>query len=106
MEKIGRQRRSESGWRELVGRQAQSGLTVPQFCQQEGISSASLYGWRTRLRRGAKSEATRNGKPGKKDLPSNSATGFVDLGSVGSSSSRFEVRLDLGQGVLLHLVRG
>jgi transposase-like protein len=106
MEMIGRQRRSESGWRELVDRQVQSGLTVPQFCQQEGISSASLYGWRSRLSRGAKSEARRSGQPRKKDLPSNSPTGFIDLGSVRSSCSRIEVRLDMGQGVLLHLVRG
>ena len=50
MEKIGRQRRSESAWRELVDRQEQSGLTVAQFCEREGIKSASLYGWRSRLR--------------------------------------------------------
>ena len=29
MEKISRQRRSESAWREIVERQGQSGLTVP-----------------------------------------------------------------------------
>jgi hypothetical protein len=28
MEKIGRERRSESAWREIVARQAESGLTV------------------------------------------------------------------------------
>lgn len=48
MEKIGRQRRSEIAWRELVDRQEQSGLTVAQFCEREGIKSASLYGWRSR----------------------------------------------------------
>jgi hypothetical protein len=33
-------------------------------------------------------------------------TGFVDLGTLSASGSRFELRLDLGGGVLLHLVRG
>jgi hypothetical protein len=31
---------------------------------------------------------------------------FIDLGALGSGRSRFEVRLDLGGGVLLQLVRG
>jgi len=30
---------------------------------------------------------------------------FIDLGALGSGRSRFEVRLELGGGVLLHLVR-
>ena len=44
MERIGQQRRSEAEWRELVERHEQSGLTVVEFCQREGIKSASLYG--------------------------------------------------------------
>ena len=40
MEKIGRQRRSESTWREIVSRQAESGLSVQEFCEREGIKSA------------------------------------------------------------------
>lgn len=33
--------------------------------------------------------------------------GFVELGALAAAKeSRFEVRLDLGGGVLLHLVRG
>jgi hypothetical protein len=46
MEKIGRERRSESVWREIVARQRASGLTVQSFCEREGIKLASLYGWR------------------------------------------------------------
>jgi hypothetical protein len=33
-------------------------------------------------------------------------TGFVDLGSLKGGDSRLEMRLDLGDGVLLHVVRG
>ena len=105
MEKIGRERRSESTWREIVERQGQSGLSVQAFCDREGIRAVSFYGWRSRLRRevqgkGAPQRAARKAQlekaPGE----------FIDLGALSSSRSRFEVRLDLGGGVLLHLVRG
>jgi putative transposase len=101
MEKIGRQRRSESAWRELVDRQEQSGLTAAQFCEREGIKSASLYGWRSRLRAGPKDTAAPM-KAKHREAPS---SGFIDLGALGSSRSRFEIRLELGHGVLLQLVR-
>ena len=104
MEKIGRERRSESAWREIVARQAGSGLSVQAFCEREGIKSASLYGWRSRLRDDVqyRSLPRRASKP----QPSEKPVGeFIDLGALGSGSSRFEVRLDLGGGVLLHLVR-
>jgi hypothetical protein len=32
-----------------MGRFARSGLTVARFCEQEGVSTASFYGWRRRL---------------------------------------------------------
>lgn len=105
MEKIGRQRRSESGWRELVDRQEQSGLTVAQFCEREGIKSASLYGWRSRLREGPKDATVTEVAPKKAKHREAPSSGFIDLGALGSSRSRFEIRLELGQGVLLHLVR-
>jgi transposase-like protein len=104
MEKISRERRSESAWRDIVERQGQSGLTVPEFCEREGIKAASLYGWRSRLREGSQSPPASGAVPKK---PSEGPpSGFIDLGSLGTSGSRFEVRLELGGGVLLHLVRG
>lgn len=36
-------------WRELLERQAQSELTVRDFCEFEGVSTASFYNWRRRL---------------------------------------------------------
>jgi len=107
MEKIGRQRRSEATWRELVARHEQSGLTVAAFCQREGIKSASLYGWRSRLREGvdAKPAALTAAKAAKRGKAVE-APPFIDLGSLGSMGSRFEIRLELGHGVALHLVRG
>ena len=104
MEKVGRLRRSESAWREIVARQAESGLTVQSFCEREGINGASLYGWRSRLRAGSASARTPRGAS-KTDKAEKSSAEFIDLGALARGQSRFEVRLDLGGGVLLHLVR-
>jgi putative transposase len=106
MEKTRRARRSESTWRDLIERQKSSGLTVPVFCEQEGITAASLYAWRSRLSRGSQIEPTGTRTSRKGGTRIDAPVEFIDLGSMGASRSRFEVRLDLGQGVLLHLVRG
>ena len=106
MEKIGRQRRNEGAWREIVERQAQSGLTVAAFCEREGLRSASLCGWRSRLRNGSKDNPrVVSVKKAKASDASPASSSFINLGSLGSSLSRFEVRLDLGAGIALHLVR-
>ena len=36
-------------WRELILRQKKSGLSVQEFCQQQGVTGWSLYQWRKRL---------------------------------------------------------
>ena len=106
MEKIGRERRSEGAWREIVERQSQSGLSVKAFCERESIKAASFYGWRSRLHgevrdKGASTRAPR--RAARLEKPTGE---FIDLGALNANRSRFEVRLDLGGGVLLHLVRG
>jgi transposase-like protein len=37
-------------WRNRLKRYGASGLAVAEFCGQEGISTASFYAWRKRLR--------------------------------------------------------
>ena len=39
----------ESAWRRRLRRQARSGLSIPAFCDREGVSTASFYAWRRRL---------------------------------------------------------
>lgn len=41
---------TERLWRERVGRQAVSGLSIQEFCAQEQISPPSFYVWRRRLK--------------------------------------------------------
>jgi putative transposase len=105
MEQIGRQRRSESAWREIVARQTESGLTVQSFCEREGIHATSLYGWRSRLREGASGVCV-SGGTSQTDDGEKSPPEFIDLGALNKSGPRFEVRLDMGGGVQLHLIRG
>jgi putative transposase len=105
MERIAPERRSESAWREIVSRQGESGLSVQAFCEREGIKVASLYGWRSRLQQEAQGKSPGRRAP-RKPRPPKPTGEFIDLGALSSSGSRFEARLDLGDGVLLHLVRG
>jgi hypothetical protein len=104
MDQTVRQRRSEGAWREIVARQEHSGLTVTEFCERASLKAASLYGWRARLRQGAAGERVSPTISGRARVDKSSEE-FIDLGAIGASRVRFEVRLDLGGGVLLQLVR-
>jgi len=101
MQQIKRGRQGAEGWREVLDRFAQSGLTARAFCDLEGISPASFYRWRSLLK--GRQKKPRSQKP---SMAADPAAGFVDLGALSPSGPRFEMRLDLGGGVLLHLVRG
>ena len=92
-------RRSRSEWRSLLAKFGGSGLSVEAFCRREAISAASFYRWRSLL-----SGAGDRGEVVVRD----SAPAFVDLGALNSASSpgrRLDLKLDLGDGLLLHLVR-
>jgi hypothetical protein len=100
-------RRSIETWRELVARQASSGLSVQAFCRQRRLNTWTFYGWRSRLRqRTAVPETAAAGAAGAADGPTEPAAGFIDLGALSRNSSRCEIRLDLGGGVVLQVVRG
>lgn len=89
-----RVRRNSEEWRGLVARQMESGLSVAAFCARENLSAVSFYQWRSRQSRptpGLASAASPGGA-------------FVDLGGLGGG--RLELRIDLGGGLVLQLVRG
>lgn len=105
MERIKRQRLSASAWRVMLARFAGSGLTVQRFCQREAVSTASFYRWRSMLEATIPAEAPPQKVP--VAATASPTPEFVDLGTLQpTASSRFELRLDLGGGLLLHLVRG
>jgi hypothetical protein len=101
MEKIKQRRYGAETWRKILGRFEESGLTAAAFCAREGISTKSLRRWQLRLGGDSDQElvakaAQLTSKPG----------GFIDLGGLRSGGSRYEVRLELGAGVILSIARG
>jgi hypothetical protein len=97
-------RRSAEMWRAMVTRFAQSGLTEEAFCEAEGVSPKLFHRWRTK--RGKVTPRAVVDKPARAAPSPVSTAGFVDLGALKDAASRLEMRLDLGGGMLLHVVRG
>lgn len=102
-----RRRMNERSWREVLSRYDATAVTVQEFCRREGLTRGSFTRWRARLRSGPKhlpagevgSVAAAAPKPA-----------FVDLGSLGEAAAceravPVDVRIDLGGGISLHLVR-
>lgn len=94
-------RRSRSQWRALLSGFKRSGLSVEAYCRGESISAASFYRWRGVLGAGGDD---RGAGVGEALRPA-----FVDLGEFKAAPAprqRLDLKLDLGEGVVLHLVRG
>ena len=91
-------RRSRQEWRAVLDRFAASGLGVEAFCEREEISKSNFGRWRSLL--AAAGVATSVATPVER-------VGFVDAGLIGlGGGGRIEIKLDLGGGMVLHLVRG
>ena len=61
---MGRDISLERAWRERIGRQQRSGLTVQQFCEQESLVAHQFSWWKRELnRRDALSESSAKPKP-------------------------------------------
>ena len=92
-------KRSRHEWRTLLAAFDGSGLGVDAFCRREAISAASLYRWRNLLNNDSKSGEA---------VVSRRAPAFVELGPLNTTApqrARIELKLDLGDGLSLHLVR-
>jgi putative transposase len=98
-----KRRRGADAWRALVVKFAHSGLSVQAFCRQEGISTSTFSWWRCRF------SGSGPVQPVARRSHSVVAGEFVDLGRLSAPASqaeRLELRLDLGGGLVLQLVRG
>jgi len=101
MQKIKQRRYRAETWRKILGRFEESGLGAPAFCARERVSIQSLHRWRSRL--GGESDQALVAKAAQLTRKTGE---FIDLGDLRSSDSRFEVRLELGAGVILSIARG
>jgi hypothetical protein len=95
-------RRGAEVWKQLFSRQSSSGLSVPEFCRREGINASLFRRWRSTLKDsdGDRRVTTRTERVTEGPAP------FIDLGDFRSGGPRFEVRLDLGGGMVLSIARG
>ncbi|MDR7927077.1 hypothetical protein RIE95_15310 [Acidithiobacillus thiooxidans] len=112
-------RRSAQAWQALLDERAESGLTVTAFCHQASISPASFYRWQGRLRKGLQNTGVNSAGTLSHAIPAVTAPqpipDFVDLGALedvpspdrreAAATHRLELHLDLGEGLVLHLVR-
>lgn len=96
--------RSVEARRALLEGHAGSGLGVEAYCARESIKVSSFRRWRRQLIGAPAPRAVDRVKAPaasvRKAVPA-----FVDLGAF-SSVPRFELRLDLGQGLALTILRG
>jgi transposase-like protein len=100
MDQVKRIKRSETTWREIFARHVSSGLSVLEFCRSEGLNPGVFRRWRSTLNDGIQIEHSKARTKSKVVAP------FIDIGAVGAGSSRMEVRLELGGGVVLTVARG
>ena len=77
-----RRRRGAAGWRGVLDRFEASGLRAVAFCAREGISSKSLYRWRSVLAKTPDQPVVRKAV----DL-AHIVTDFVDLGTLGREAA-------------------
>ena len=92
-----RVRRTRAEWQQIIGEYENANLTQKEFCVENNLGSVSFSKWYHRLRQ-------------------NQDTGFVALVAPDALPSKqtpiamektsgFEVRLELGDGLVLHLSR-
>jgi hypothetical protein len=102
---VRRRRLDESAWREVLQRFDGARMTVEDFCRAEGLCRSSFTRWRRRLRTPAEAAVAVVAKASKQEAPA----AFVDLGLLGGAGAAplpaLDLRIELGGGVVLHLVR-
>ena len=94
-------------WQQTVRRFERSGLSVARFCEAESISAWSLYDWRRKL--GFSGRIRGAAGAGRED--------FVEVGTVPGgvapaasgpaieAAAGIELRIDLGGGLVLQILR-
>lgn len=108
-----RRRLDEESWRALLGRFEGAAMTVQEFCQREGLTRSVFMRWRARLR---SSSAPLPGRAEAKAAAAVTKPSFVDLGLLGGAvtgaatgaaaqHTALDLRIELGAGISLHLVR-
>ena len=91
MSRITRTRRTADQWRKLIAELCDSGLSQEVFSKHKRLSLSTFSNWKRRL---ASEPAVDN------EDPPNPST-WIDLGSLGTKISGWDIELDLGDGICL-----
>ena len=110
-------RLDEQSWRAVLERFGGAAMTVQEFCRREGLTRSSFFLWRSRLQ----TDPLRTPAPALARSTAKSAAlapkpSFVDLGLLCAAApspapapeaehAALDLRLELGGGLSLHLVR-
>jgi hypothetical protein len=83
-------------WREMLRRQQRSGLSVRQFCSDEGLSEASFFSWRREIaKRDHKAGSRVAGRSSLQGKPANQApepsSAFIPLRLTEDAASAIEL---------------
>ena len=76
---MGRDLTLERAWRKRMREYERSGLTIRQFCEQEGIVVHQFSWWRSELKRRGAVSASRDKRPSKKESARRSKRGTRPL---------------------------
>ena len=85
----GRRERA-SHWRSVLERQANSGISVAEFCRRESISAPALYAWRRKLGR----ETANSGDEGESPRRQGRRRRLASAAEEGSSARLLPVRIE------------
>jgi len=96
MSKTTRTRRTADQWRALIREQAGSGMSQEAFCKDKRLALSTFTNWKRRLSVSAVDHG--EGAP--------ATPAWIDLGNLGAGASRWDIELDLGDGICLRLRRG
>jgi hypothetical protein len=102
----------EATWRNHLARHAASGMSIAAFCRAEGISAANFYAWRARLANEVHDRIVRP-MPQSGFIDIGAVNGVVESGATGHSpaptsparSLGTDIRIDLGDGIVLTITR-
>ncbi len=89
----------ELQWRERIRQQRQSGQSISAWCREQGIAVPTFYWWNSRLAKCQVKQAP--------TTPKLERTPFIDLGALqeAAPAAGMEIRLDLGNGMVLSIAR-
>lgn len=111
MKSIKRRRLSKQAWSEVMRRFEDAGTTVRQFCAHEGVSTQSFFRWRERLAGVREMRTAMAQTSALVRQPRSETNRFVELGELPGAAAPthagagLELRLELGGGVVLQIVR-